>query len=72
MHAQIAGPLATASFPIETPEELITALSAELETTCQIGDIKKRGEAGTLLKPIDVPVKSTSQGADGIVDRAEL
>jgi hypothetical protein len=73
IHAQISGALANASFPIETPEALISAFPAGADTTCQVGDVKMTaGEAGTLLKATDFPFKNAEQVADVIVDRAGL
>jgi hypothetical protein len=73
IHAQIAGALAGAVFPIDTPEKLISAFPAGAETTCQVGDLKMTaGEAGKLLKASDFPFQNAKQVADVIVDRAGL
>ena len=73
IHEQISGALASANFPIETPEKLIAAFPAGAATTCQVGNVKMTaGEAGTLLKETDFPFISAKQVADIIVDRAGL
>lgn len=73
IHAQIAGALAGAKFPIATPEDLIAAFPDGADTTCCVGDLKMTaGEAGTLLKASDFPFKSAKDVADIIVTRAGL
>ncbi|WP_211531679.1 MTH865 family protein [Methanocalculus chunghsingensis] len=73
IHAQIAGALAGATFPIATPDDLIAAFPDGANTTCRVGDLKMTaGEAGTLLKPSDFPFKSATDVADVIVSRAGL
>ncbi len=73
IHAQIEGALAGATFPINTPGELIAAFPNGAQTTCQVGDVKMTaGEAGTLLKETDFPFKSAKAVADVIVERAGL
>ena len=50
IHAQIVGALAGASFPLTTPEELLSAFPDGAETTCKYGDFElKAGDAGTVL-----------------------
>ncbi len=71
--AQIIEALRGATFPIQTPEELLAAFPQGAETTCQVGDIRMTaGEAGKLLKPGDFPFKSAEEVAEIIVDRAGL
>lgn len=71
--AQIIEALKGATFPIQTPEELLAAFPQGAETTCQVGDLKMTaGEAGKLLKPDDFPFKSAEEVAEIIVDRAGL
>jgi len=73
IHAQIAGALKGAKFPIKTPVELLAAFPDGANTTCQAGDIKMTaGEAGKLLKGSDFPFKSAKEVADIIVQRAGL
>lgn len=73
IHAQISGALASASFPINTPEALLAAFPAGADTTCQGGDLKMTaGEAGKLLTAADFPFTSATQVADVIVERAGL
>jgi hypothetical protein len=73
IRSQIAGALAGAIFPVDTPEKLIAAFPAGADTTCQAGDLKMTaGEAGKLLKPTDFPFTSAEEVADLIVDRAGL
>jgi hypothetical protein len=73
IHAQISGALASASFPINTPEALLAAFPAGADTTCQVGDLKMTaGEAGKLLTVADFPFISPTHVADVIVDRAGL
>jgi len=73
IHAQISGALANATFPIESPEDLIRAFPNGADTTCQVGDLKvTAGEAGKLLTASDFPFGSAKEVADTIVDRAGL
>jgi len=73
IHAQIAGALSGAKFPVRTPGDLIAAFPNGAETTCQVGDLKMTaGEAGKLLKASDFPFKSAKAVADVIVERAGL
>ncbi len=73
IHAQIAGALAGAKFPIKTPGDLIAAFPDGANTTCRVGDLKMTaGDAGKLLKASDFPFKSAKAVADVIVDRAGL
>jgi hypothetical protein len=73
IHAQIAGALKGAKFPIKTPKDLIAAFPDGAATTCQVGDLKMTaGDAGKLLKATDFPFKNAKAVADLIVDRAGL
>jgi hypothetical protein len=73
IHAQIAGALKGAKFPIKNPKDLIAAFPDGAATTCQVGDLKMTaGEAGKLLKAADFPFRSAKAVADLIVDRAGL
>jgi hypothetical protein len=73
IHAQIAGALKGAKFPVKTPKDLIAAFPNGANTTCQVGDLKMTaGEAGKLLKATDFPFKSAKAVADVIVERAGL
>lgn len=73
IHAQVAGALKSAKFPIKTPKDLLAAFPMGADTTCQAGNIKMTaGEAGKLLKPTDFPFRSAKQVADVIVQRAGL
>ncbi|WP_340818949.1 MTH865 family protein [Methanolobus sp. WCC4] len=73
IHSQIIGGLADATFPINTPEELLAAFPAGADTTCKAGDVSvTAGEAGGLLKESDFPFKSAKEVADVIVERAGL
>jgi hypothetical protein len=73
IHAQIAGALVGAKFPIRTPEELLAAFPAGAATRCKAGDVEMTaGEAGTLLKPEDFPFTSPGQVADTILSRAGM
>lgn len=73
IHAQIAGALAGAKFPITAPKDLIAAFPDGADTTCKVGEIEMTaGEAGKLLKPSDFPFRSAKEVADIIVDRAGL
>ena len=46
IHAQIAGALAGAVFPIDTQEKLIAAFPAGAETTCQVGRFENDSRGG--------------------------
>jgi len=71
IRSQIIGALEGANFPIETPEELISAMPNGAETTCKSGDVElKAGDAGQVLKADDFPFKSAEEVADTIVNRA--
>ncbi|AIS31347.1 MULTISPECIES: MTH865 family protein [Methanobacterium] len=73
IHAQIVGALAGASFPLATPEELLSAFPDGAETTCKSGDVElKAGDAGGVLTPDDFPFTSAKDVADVIVERAGL
>ncbi|CEA12865.1 MAG: MTH865 family protein [Methanobacterium formicicum] len=73
IHAQIVGALAGASFPLATPEELLSAFPDGAETTCKSGDVElKAGDAGGVLTPDDFPFKSAKDVADVIVERTGL
>lgn len=73
IHSQILGALAGASFPINTPEDLLDAFPQGPETTCKSGDLEiKAADAGKLLKADDFPFKSAKDVADVIVERAGL
>lgn len=73
IHAQIVGALAGASFPLATPEELLSAFPDGAETTCKSGDVElKAGDAGGVLTPDDFPFTSAQDVADVIVERAGL
>ena len=73
IRSQIIGALAGASFPINTPEELLAAMPNGADTKCECGDVKvTAGEAGKLLKPNDFPFASAEKVADTIVSRAGL
>lgn len=73
IHAQIEGALKNASFPINTPEELLAALPQGAATKCKAGDVElTAGDAGKVLKASDFPFKSAKQVADVIVERAGL
>lgn len=73
IHAQIAGALKNAKFPIKTPENLLAAFPDGANTTCKAGDLEvTAGEAGKLLKASDFPFKNAKQVADVIVQRAGL
>jgi hypothetical protein len=73
IHAQIAGALKGAKFPVKTQKDLIAAFPNGANTTCQVGDLKMTaGEAGKLLKATDFPFKSAKAVADVIVERAGL
>ncbi len=73
IHSQIAGALANAKFPINTPEELLAAMPAGADTKCKSGNVEiTAGEAGKLLTANDFPFKSAKQVADVLVERAGL
>ncbi|ODV48861.1 hypothetical protein C7960_0773 [Methanohalophilus euhalobius] len=73
IHSQIVGALADASFPINSPEELLAAMPAGADTKCKAGDVEiTAGEAGALLTPEDFPIESAKQVADTLVERAGL
>lgn len=73
IHSQIAGALADAAFPIDTPEKLLAAFPAGADTKCKSGDFEvTAGEAGTLLTAEDFPFTSAKQVADILVGRAGL
>ena len=73
IHAQIVGALAGASFPLATPEELLSAFPDGAETSCKSGDVElKAGDAGGVLTPDDFPFTSAKDVADVIVERAGL
>jgi hypothetical protein len=73
IHAQIEGALKGATFPINTPEELLAALPQGADTKCKSGDVElTAGDAGKVLKESDFPFKSAKEVADVIVDRAGL
>jgi hypothetical protein len=73
IHAQIAGALKGAKFPVKTPKDLIAAFPDGADTTCQVGDLKMTaGEAGKLLRASDFPFKSAKAVADVIVERTGL
>lgn len=68
---QIVGALAGAKFPINSPEELLSAFPNGADTTCQSGDVKLRaGDAGTVLKASDFPFTTAQSVADTILSRA--
>ena len=47
IHSQIVGALADASFPINSPEDLLAAMPAGADTKCKAGDVEiTAGEAG--------------------------
>ena len=73
IRGQIAGALADASFPINSPEALLAAFPQGADTKCKSGSIEvTAGEAGKLLKAADFPFHSARQVADTIVGRAGL
>jgi hypothetical protein len=73
IHAQIIGGLASAKFPIMSPEDLLAAFPEGANTTCKAGDLEiTAGEAGKLLKASDFPFNNEKQVADVIVERAGL
>ena len=73
IRSQIIAALAGATFPINTPDELLNAMPAGADTCCKAGDVEvTAGEAGKLLKPEDFPFSSAEQVAGTIVERAGL
>jgi hypothetical protein len=73
IHSQILGGLANATFPINTPEDLLAAFPAGADTTCKSGDVEvTAGEAGKLLTAEDFPFDNAKQIADILVERAGL
>ncbi len=73
IHSQIVGGLADATFPINTPEDLLAAFPAGAGTKCKSGDVEvTAGEAGKLLTAEDFPFESAKQVADILVGRAGL
>ncbi|WP_342305209.1 MTH865 family protein [Methanolobus sp. ZRKC5] len=73
IHSQIVGGLANATFPINTPEDLLAAFPAGADTKCKSGDVEITArEAGTLLTAEDSPFESAKQVADILVGRAGL
>lgn len=71
IRSQIIGALEGANFPIETPEELISAMPNGAATTCKSGDVElKAGDAGQVLTADDFPFKSAEEVANTIVNRA--
>lgn len=70
---QIVGALATASFPIGTPDGLLAAFPLGAETKCRSGEVEvTAGQAVQLLKTDDFPFQSAQQVADTILKRAGL
>lgn len=70
---QIIGALASADFPIATPERLIAAFPNGADTTCQAGDVKvTAGDAGKLLSSTDFPFNNAEHVAEVIIDRAGI
>jgi hypothetical protein len=68
---QITGALAGASFPIQTPEALLSAFPNGADTTCEAGGVRLRaGDAGGVLRADDFPFQTPEAVADAIVDRA--
>ena len=73
IHSQIVGGLTNATFPINSPEDLLAAFPAGADTTCKSGDVEiTAGEAGKLLTAEDFPFESAKQVADILVGRAGL
>jgi len=73
IHAQIVGGLASAKFPIMSPEDLLSAFPEVANTTCKAGNLEvSAGEAGKLLKASDFTFYNKTQVADVIVERAGL
>lgn len=71
IRGQIIGALAGASFPVQTPQDLLAAMPQGADTKCKSGDVEvTAGEAGKLLTPDDFPVSSAEEVAGKIVDRA--
>ena len=70
---QIVGALASASFPIATPEALLEAMPQGSDTKCKSSNVEvTAGEAGKLLRAEDFPFSSAEKVADTIVNRAGL
>ncbi len=68
---QIREALQGADFPLESPEELLSAFPQGADTTCEANGVKLRaGDAGGVLEPSDFPFRSADAVADTIVDRA--
>jgi hypothetical protein len=73
IRSQFIGALLGTKFPIYTPEELESAMSAGAELCCKAGDIVVTAEeAGYLLEYEDFPLSSAEEAADAIVERAGL
>ena len=73
IRGQIIGALASARFPIATPEGLLAAFPNGADTKCKAGDVEMTaGQAGQLLKANDFPFRSAEQVADTILSRAGL
>ncbi|KGK98708.1 hypothetical protein LI82_07630 [Methanococcoides methylutens] len=66
IHSEIVGGLADATFPINTPEDLLAAMPAGPDAACQTEDVRK------LIKAEDFPIESAKQIADILVERAGL
>lgn len=70
---QIVGALQGASFPINSPEELLAAFPDGANTTCQAEGLEvTAGQAGKLLVPSDFPFQSAEDVGETIVTRANL
>ncbi|UMZ74152.1 MTH865 family protein [Natranaerofaba carboxydovora] len=62
-----------AKFPIEGPQELLTAFPRGADTTYKIGDIEISAEAAeNLLKDSDYPLESPEEAVRAIIVRANL
>ena len=73
IRGRIIGALASAKFPIATPERLLAAFPNGADTKCKAGDVEMTaGQAGQLLKANDFPFQSAEQVADTILSRAGL
>ena len=73
IRGQIIDSLAGAKFPINSPEELISALPNGADTTCKSGDVElKASDAGQVLTADDFPFNSAEEVADTIVNKAGL
>lgn len=73
IRAQIVGALKDATFPINTPEELLAAMPDGANTTCKSEDVVlTAGDAGKVLQSSDFPFKNAEQVADTIIKRAGL